>query len=161
MSNSTAPTFAPVYSINTGDTAWMLTSTFLVLFMTMPGLAIFYAGMVSSKNVLAVCMQSFSICCLITILWLAFGYSLTFTPTNSFAPQYIDADPGRYSVYGSGQRLWLRGMNVNSGTQMMKTVPEAAYCAFQLTFAIITPALISGSIADRMRYFPMLLFMGT
>ena len=119
--NSTmAPSFYPA-SFNSGDTAWMLTGTFLVLFMTMPGLAIFYAGMVSSKNVLAVCMQSFSVCSLITVLWLAFGYSLSFTPNNSFVPQYIDSNPGRYSVCGSGQRLWLMAGNLRTSSHLLLT----------------------------------------
>lgn len=160
MSNSTNMLNCDV---NAGDTAWYLTSTALVLFMTMPGLAIFYAGMVSSKNVLAVCMQSFSIMCLITILWMAFGYSLTFSPTyyhggTTNNPNYQN---NNYPVYGDGSRLWLRGMTLNSCNSLYPAVPEAVYCAFQLTFAIITPALISGSIADRMKYWPMMLFMGT
>jgi Amt family ammonium transporter len=136
---------------DSGDTAWMLTSCALVLFMTIPGLALYYSGMVREKNVLATVMQSFSITCLITVLWLAFGYSLAFGPagdTNHSSP-----------VIGNGSRLWLRGMTINTFHQLAPTIPESVYCMFQLTFAIITPALICGSFADRMKYGPMLIFM--
>ena len=116
-------------TFDTGDTAWMLAATALILFMTMPGLILYYAGMVSSKNVLAIAMQIFSICCLITFEWLAFGYSLAFTPvytTNKGNP-----------VYGNGDRLWLRGMELNSFHVLCPSTPEALFCAYQLCFAII------------------------
>ncbi len=148
-------------NFNSGDTAWMITSSALVLFMTMPGLAIYYGGMVSSKNVLAVVMQIFSITCLITVLWLAFGYSLAFTPTGYHDDGLsLQENEFKYAVYGNGSRLWLRGMQLNSYGSLYQTVPESVYCMFQLTFAIITPALICGSFADRMKYWPMMLFIG-
>lgn len=142
----------PTSTINGGDTAWMLCSCALVLFMTMPGLAIYYSGMVRTKNVLATIMQSFTICCLITFLWLCFGYSISFGPVN----YPID---NHYLVYGSGDRLWLNGLSLYSTHELAPTIPESVFCVFQLTFAIITAALISGSFADRMRFLPMIVFI--
>jgi Amt family ammonium transporter len=133
-----------------GDTAWMLTSTALVLFMTIPGLMLYYSGMVRSKNVLATVMQIFSITCLITVLWLAFGYSLSFGPASPGG-----GDP----VWGNASRFWLVGLNIDSFHQLAPTIPETVFCAYELTFAIITPALICGAFADRMRYVPMLIFI--
>jgi len=141
-------------SLNTGDTAWMLTSVALVLMMTVPGLAIYYGGMVRVQNVLATAMQSLSIACLITFLWLCFGYSL------SFAPADIVFDEDKFSPVGDWSRMWLVGMEIDSVHQLAGSIPEAVFCTFQLTFAIITPALICGGFADRMKYGPMLLFMG-
>src|SRR5476651_1735217 len=140
--------------INSGDTAWMLTSTALVLFMTVPGLALFYAGMVRKKNVLATVMQSFAICCLVTILWTVVGYSLAFTPGNAFI--------------GGFSRVFLHGMNYIHGdkattltvSHLAPTIPESVYFVYQMTFAIITPALIAGAFADRMKFSAMLVFMG-
>ena len=140
--------------INSGDTAWMLTSTALVLFMTIPGLALFYAGMVRKKNVLATVMQSFAICCLVTILWTVVGYSLAFTPGNAFI--------------GGFSRVFLHGMNYIHGdkattltvSHLAPTIPESVYFVYQMTFAIITPALIAGAFADRMKFSAMLVFMG-
>jgi len=140
--------------ISAGDTAWMLTSTALVLFMTIPGLALFYAGMVRKKNVLATVMQSFAICCLVTIIWTVVGYSLAFTPGNSFI--------------GGFSRVFLHGMNYIKGdkattltvSHLAPTIPETVYFVYQMTFAIITPALIAGAFADRMKFSAMLVFMG-
>ncbi|MDN7177587.1 ammonium transporter [Caballeronia sp. SEWSISQ10-4 2] len=140
--------------ISAGDTAWMLTSTALVLFMTIPGLALFYAGMVRKKNVLATVMQSFAICCLVTIIWTVVGYSLAFTPGNSFI--------------GGFSRVFLHGMNYIKGdkattltvSHLAPTIPESVYFVYQMTFAIITPALIAGAFADRMKFSAMLVFMG-
>jgi len=138
-------------NLNSGDTAWMLTSCALVLFMTIPGLALYYSGMVRKKNVLSTVMQSFSITCLITVLWLAFGYSLAFGPAND--------DNHSSLVIGNASRFWLQGMSISTYHQLAPTIPESVYCMFQLTFAIITPALICGSFADRMKYGPMLVFI--
>ena len=132
----------------------MLTSTALVLFMTIPGLALFYAGMVRKKNVLATVMQSFAICCLVTILWTVVGYSLAFTPGNAFI--------------GGFSRVFLHGMNYIHGdkattltvSHLAPTIPETVYFVYQMTFAIITPALIAGAFADRMKFSAMLVFMG-
>jgi ammonium transporter, Amt family len=129
--------------LDTGDTAWMLTSTALVLFMTVPGLALFYGGMVRKKNVLATAMQSFAITCLITVLWMIIGYSLAF-------------DAGTSIIGGLG-KFFLKGMGKDSLTG---TIPESVFMTFQMTFAIITPALITGAFADRMKFSAMLVFIG-
>ncbi|WP_321819352.1 MULTISPECIES: ammonium transporter [unclassified Burkholderia] len=139
--------------ISAGDTAWMLTSTALVLFMTIPGLALFYAGMVRKKNVLATVMQSFAITAAITVLWTVVGYSLAFTPGNGFI--------------GGLSRVFLHGMNYIKGdkattltvSHLATTIPESVYFVYQMTFAIITPALICGAFADRMKFSAMLVFM--
>jgi ammonium transporter, Amt family len=139
--------------INAGDTAWMLTSVALVLLMTIPGLALFYGGMVRKKNVLATLMQSFAVTCVVTLLWWIIGYSWAFTP---------GANP--YLVGGSA-RVLLNGMLYQHDamkitvSHLALTIPETVYCMFQLTFAIITPALIAGSFADRMKFSSMLVFM--
>ena len=130
----------------------MLTSTALVLLMTIPGLALFYGGMVRKKNVLATLMQSFAITCLVTVLWVIAGYSLAFMPGGSFV--------------GSLDRLFLNGMLFQkdagkiSVSHLGLTIPESVYMTFQMTFAIITPALIAGAFADRMKFSAMLWFMG-
>lgn len=148
----TAPYSVDASKINSGDTAWMLTSTALVLFMTIPGLALFYGGMVRKKNVLATVMQSFAITCLITAIWTVIGYSLAFTPGNGFI--------------GGFSRVFLNGMNYIKGdtttltvSHLAPTIPESVYFVFQMTFAIITPALITGAFADRMKFSAMLVFM--
>jgi Amt family ammonium transporter len=137
--------------IDHGDTAWMISATSLVLSMTLPGLALYYSGMVRVRNVLATLMQVFTITCLVTMLWMLVGYSLAFGPADSGASST--------SIFGDGSRLWLDGMSKSSTHQVAPTVPEPIFCAYQLTFAIITPALICGSFADRMKYEAMLLFM--
>lgn len=139
------------FEYNTGDTAWVLFSTALVLFMTIPGLALFYVGMVREKNVLTTIMQIFSITCLVTVLWMMVGYSLAFAPAHEGA----NSTP----IYGDASRFWLEGLEQMAAHSLAPTIPEASFCAYQLTFAIITPALITGSFADRMRYLPMLLFV--
>src|SRR4030088_307528 len=132
--------------LDTGHTAWMLTSTALVLMMTIPGLALFYGGMVRKMNVLTTVMQSFAITCLVTVLWMIVGYSLAFTEGNPF--------------FGGFSRVLLDGMTVESINDLAKTIPESVYMCFQMTFAIITPALICGSFADRMKFSAMMWFMG-
>ncbi|MDN7877994.1 ammonium transporter [Burkholderia aenigmatica] len=149
----TAPFSVDSSKISAGDTAWMLTSTALVLFMTIPGLALFYAGMVRKKNVLATVMQSFAITAVITVLWTVIGYSLAFTPGNGFI--------------GGLSRAFLHGMNYIHGdkattltvSHLAPTIPESVYFVYQMTFAIITPALICGAFADRMKFSAMLVFM--
>jgi Amt family ammonium transporter len=149
----TEPTLVKFSDVNSGDTAWMLTSTALVLMMTIPGLALFYAGMVRKKNVLATLMQSFAITCLVTILWWIVGYSLAFTP-------------GRTPYLGGFSRLFLNGVQYKHDAMTLTvshlalTIPESVYAMFQATFAIITPALICGSFAERMKFSAMLWFMG-
>jgi len=130
-------------ALDTGDTAWMLTSTALVLMMTIPGLALFYGGMVRKMNVLAMVMQSFAICCLATVVWMIAGYSLAFSEGNM--------------LIGNLDRLFLAGMGADSLTG---TIPESVFMTFQMTFAIITPALITGAFADRMKFSAMLMFVG-
>ncbi len=148
----TEPTIVKFSDINSGDTAWMMTSTALVLMMTIPGLALFYAGMVRKKNVLATLMQSFAITCVVTILWWIVGYSLAFTP-------------GSGPYLGGFSRLFLNGMvYMHDATKLSVshlglTIPETVYAMYQGTFAIITPALICGSFADRMKFSAMLWFM--
>jgi ammonium transporter, Amt family len=131
---------------DSGDTAWMLTSTALVLMMTIPGLALFYGGMVRKKNVLATVMQSFAITCLVTVLWMVIGYSWAFS------------DGGPY--LGSMSRFLLSGMSTDAVSPLAATIPESVYMSFQMTFAIITPALICGAFADRMKFSAMMWFMG-
>jgi Amt family ammonium transporter len=149
----TEPTIVKFSDINSGDTAWMLTSTALVLMMTVPGLALFYGGMVRKKNVLSTLMQSFAITCLVTILWWVVGYSLAFTPGNT---RYL----------GSTNRMFLNGMVYMHDAMKLSvshlglTIPETVYAMFQATFAIITPALICGSFAERMKFSAMMWFMG-
>jgi len=132
--------------IDSGDTAWMLTSTALVLMMTIPGLALFYGGMVRKKNVLATVMQSFAVTCLVTILWMVVTYSLAFSTGNS--------------IIGGFSRLFLKGMTLDGAHELAKTIPESVYMTFQMTFAIITPALIAGAFAERMKFSAMMWFMG-
>ncbi|MDE2089235.1 MAG: ammonium transporter, partial [Gammaproteobacteria bacterium] len=132
--------------INPGDTAWMLTSTALVLMMTIPGLALFYGGMVRRKNVLGTVAQSFIVTCLVTVLWYVIGYSLAFTNGNAWI--------------GDLSRLFLHGMGKNTVSDLSLAIPESVYMAFQMTFAIITPALIAGSFAERMKFSALLWFMG-
>jgi Amt family ammonium transporter len=129
--------------LDTGDTAWMLTSTALVLLMTIPGLALFYGGMVRKKNVLATVMQSFAITCLVTVLWMVVGYSWAFTEGSGYL--------------GGNSRFLLMGMGVDT---LNGTIPESVFMTFQMTFAIITPALICGAFADRMKFSAMMWFMG-
>jgi len=140
--------------INAGDTAWMLTATTLVLLMTIPGLAVFYGGMVRRHNVLSTVMQSFATACLVTVLWVIVGYSLAFTNGNAWI--------------GDFSRLFLNGMGMQKaftlgvGTPgaVATTIPESLYMMFQMTFAIITPALIAGAFCDRIKFSAMLVFMG-
>ena len=152
-SGPTEPTLISTVEISAGDTAWMLTSTALVLMMSIPGLALFYGGMVRKKNVLATLMQTFAIVCVVTILWWLVGYSWAFTPGNKFV--------------GSLSRALFNGMtfmhdpvNRLSVSHLALTIPETVYAMFQLTFAAITPALICGAFADRMKFSAMLVFMG-
>jgi ammonium transporter, Amt family len=137
---------APASAINSGDTAWMLTSVALVLLMTIPGLALFYGGMVRKMNVLTTVMQSFAITCLITVLWTVVTYSFAFTTGSPFL--------------GGMSRFLLYGMTLDTVNDLAKTIPESVYMCFQMTFAIITPALICGAIADRMKFSALLWFIG-
>jgi Amt family ammonium transporter len=147
-----AQTDAP--TIDTGDTAWMLTSTALVLMMTIPGLALFYGGMVRKMNLLATVMQSFAITCLVAVLWVVVGYSIAFGGGNAY--------------FGDFSRVLMAGMDMSapftlgaaSSTPVAFTIPESVFVMFQMTFAIITPALITGAFADRMKFSAMLVFSG-
>ncbi|MGB5606886.1 MAG: ammonium transporter [Gammaproteobacteria bacterium] len=138
------PVLALADELDAGDTAWILTSTALVLFMTIPGLALFYAGLVRSKNVLSVLMQCFAVTCLVSVLWLLYGYGLAF------------GDGGRWNA-------WIGGFDqvlfANIGRDSMSgTIPETVFAMFQMTFAIITPALVVGGFAERMKFSAMLWF---
>jgi Amt family ammonium transporter len=141
--------------VDTGDTAWMLSSTALVLLMTIPGLALFYAGMVRKKNILATMMQSFTICCLVTVVWMIAGYSIAFTNGNAYF-----GDLSRLFLNGLGTG-WDKPFTLGAGTDnpTATTIPETVYMMFQMTFAIITPALICGAFADRMKFSSMCVFM--
>ena len=131
---------------DSGDTAWMLVATALVLLMTVPGLALFYAGMVRAKNVLSVMMQCFAIVALVTLLWFAYGYSLAFVPATGALG----------AVLGGGDKLFFAGVVRDS---LVGTIPESVFATYQLTFAAITPALIVGAFAERMRFGPLLVFV--
>jgi Amt family ammonium transporter len=148
----TGPTLISVDKISAGDTAWMLTSTALVLMMSIPGLALFYGGMVRKKNVLATLMQTFAVVCVVTILWWLVGYSLAFTPGSSVLGGFSRA-------LFSGMTFMHDPVNKLSVSHLALTIPETVYAMFQLTFAAITPALICGAFADRMKFSAMLVFM--
>ena len=142
---------APKDPLNSGDTAWMITSSALVLMMTIPGLGLFYGGMVRKKNVLATLAQSFGATCLITVLWMVIGYSIAFTP---------NADAGLNNWIGGFGSLFLSKVTLTSINSLAPTIPESVYMFFQMTFAIITPALIAGALADRMKFSAFMWFMG-
>jgi ammonium transporter, Amt family len=135
-------------TIDTGDTAWMLTSTALVLMMTIPGLALFYGGMVRKKNILSIVMQVFATTCIITVVWMVIGYSLAFTDGG-----------GMQSYLGGMSQFLLKAMTLDSTHSLAGTIPESVFMTFQMTFAIITPALIVGAFADRMKFSALVLFM--
>ena len=151
-----APTPAPV--LNTGDTAWMLTSMALVLMMTIPGLALYYAGMVRAKNVLATMMQCFAITCLITVIWTIYGYAVAFNADGMTAGVV-----NIHSFVGSLSKAFLKGVNVNAlwqpNTSVANAIPETVFMCFQMTFAIITPALIVGAFADRLKFSALLIYI--
>ncbi len=130
--------------LSSGDTAWMLTSSVLVLFMTIPGLSLFYAGLVRAKNVLSVMMQCFVITCMVTLIWTVYGYGLAF------------GDGGSLNAFVGVGNFFLSGVGVDT---VSGSIPESVFQMFQLTFAIITPALIVGAFAERMKFSAMLLFM--
>ena len=142
-------------ALDSGDTAWMLTATALVLFMTIPGLALFYGGMVRSKNVLSVMMQCFAITGLMSILWVVYGYSLAFD-TSGMEKGVVNFN----SFVGGFSKAFLSGVTPQSLTSAAALFPEAVFITFQMTFAIITPALIVGAFAERMKFSAMLVFMG-
>lgn len=138
------PAIAQADTLDTGDTAWILTSTALVLFMTLPGLALFYGGLVRAKNVLSVLMQCFVIACVVSILWVVYGYSIAF------------GDGGSMNAWFGGlDNAFLANVSRDS---LSGTLPESVFVMFQMTFAIITPALIVGGFAERMKFSSMLLF---
>jgi Amt family ammonium transporter len=139
-----SPAFAQSAKIDTADTAWMIGATSLVLMMTIPGLALFYAGMVRKKNVLATMAQCMAATFLVSILWAIVGYSLTFT--------------GNGVYIGTLERMFLYGMTLDSISPLAKTIPESLFMVYQMTFAVITVALVAGSVADRLRFSAFLLF---
>jgi ammonium transporter, Amt family len=141
--------------VDTGDTAWMLTSTVLVLLMTVPGLALFYGGMVRKKNVLAIMMQSFSICAAVTVTWIVLGYSLAFGNGGAYI-----GDLSRVFLAGIGE-TWDKPFTLGASTAnpTPMTIPETAFIMYQMSFAIITPAVVTGAFADRMRFSALMLLM--
>ncbi|MCC6890408.1 MAG: ammonium transporter, partial [Hyphomicrobiales bacterium] len=148
-----APAAAPAAAaaepvVNKADTAWMLSATFLVLLMTIPGLALFYGGMVRQKNMLSVLMQVFYTVCVVTVIWLVYGYSLTFTGGSAFI--------------GGFSKAFMSGVTPDSKAATFSigvNIPEYVYIAFQMTFACITPALIVGAFAERMKFSAVVLFV--
>ena len=140
--------------IEAGDVAWVLVSTVLVLLMTIPGLALFYAGMVRKKNMLAIMMQSFSLCAAMTVVWMVAGYSLAFTNGNAWI-----GDFSRLFLNGLADG-WDQPFTLGAGTPNAQptTIPESVFLMFQMAFAIITPAVVTGSCADRMKFSAMLVF---
>jgi len=151
MALMAAPAFAAGPTPNKGDTAWMLVATVLVLLMTIPGLALFYGGLVRTKNMLSVLMQVFAIVCLVTIVWCIYGYSLAFTNGGSFN-DYI----------GGLDKIFLKGITAESNVATFSNgvvIPEYVYICFQMTFAAITPALIVGAFAERMKFSALMVFM--
>ncbi len=146
-----APAAAEPWKPDTGDTAWLMTSTALVLLMTIPGLALFYGGMVRRKNVIATVTQSFAVTCLVSLLWLVAGYSLSFA---------ANGDAGINKFIGGFGQVFLGGVKMDSANSLAGTVPEYVFVMFQMTFAIITPALIAGAFAERMKFSALLLFTG-
>ena len=145
------PGMASAQELDSGDTAWMITATVLVLLMTIPGLSLFYAGMVRSKNVLSIMMQCFAITGLMTIIWMLWGYSMAFDTTGMEAG-VINLN----SFVGGFGNVFMSGITVDS---VIGTIPESVFATFQMTFAIITPALIVGAFAERMKFSSMLVFM--
>ena len=139
LSFTSFPAFADV---NNGDTAWVLTSTALVLFMTLPGLALFYAGLVNSKNVVSVLMQHFAVACVVSIIWVTLGYSLAFSSGNAWI--------------GDLSNIFMNSIDLDS---ISGTIPESLFATFQMTFAIITPALIIGAFVERIKFSAMLIFI--
>ena len=134
--------FPALAEINSGDTAWILTSTALVLFMTLPGLALFYAGLVNSKNVVSVLMQHFALACMVSVLWVVFGYSLAFSEGNSW-------------IGGFGN-IFMSSISLDTASG---SIPESLFATFQMTFAIITPALMIGAFVERIKLSAMLIFL--
>lgn len=151
----TRPGLVAASTLNSADTAWMMTSTALVLLMTLPGIALFYGGMVRKKNVLNTMACVVLTCAVVSLLWFAVGYSLAFTPGSGALGRYI----------GGGERLWFAGLDYVKDTQQVAVshiapnIPESVYAMFQLTFAIITAALVVGAFVERMRFSAMLCFI--
>ncbi len=139
------PAYGAGGAIDTGDTAWVLTSTALVLFMTAPGLALFYSGMVRKKNVLATLMQSFVLLCIMSIQWVLWGYSLAFGPDH-------------WGFIGGLEWFGLNGVGLEPNPDYAATIPHQAFMIFQMMFAVITPALITGAIAERMKFSAFIVF---
>jgi Amt family ammonium transporter len=165
LAQEAAPAAAPVATISGGDTAWMLTSTALVLMMTIPGLALFYGGLVRKQNMLSTVMQSFATCSLVAVVWAVVGYSIAFTNGTIVLPPEIF--PAGSTIIGDFSRFMFQGVDhtvpfvLGAGLDnaVKTSIPEPVYMVFQMTFAIITPALITGAFADRVKFSSMLVFM--
>ena len=138
----TLTSFPAFADINTGDTAWILTSTALVLFMTLPGLALFYAGLVNSKNVVSVLMQHFSLACVVSVIWVVLGYSLAFSEGNAWI--------------GGLENIFMNSIGLET---LSGSIPESLFATFQMTFAIITLALMIGAFVERIKFSAMLIFL--
>jgi Amt family ammonium transporter len=145
------PNLSFAQELNSGDTAWMVTATVLVLLMTIPGLSLFYAGMVRTKNVLSVFMQCFAITCMASIIWMIYGYSMAFD-TTGMEEGVVNFN----SIVGGLSKAFLSGVTVDS---LVAAIPESVFATFQMTFAVITPALVVGAFAERIKFSAMLVFM--
>src|ERR1700686_3777112 len=159
-----APAFADDAppKIDSGDTAWMLTSTALVLLMTIPGLALFYAGMVRKKNVPATMMQSFAICCIVTIVWTVAGYSIAFTTGTAYMGDFSRVmlhGIADHIVKGNDSQAFVLASGIKGVADMATTIPETVYMMFQMTFAMISPGVTAGAFSERMKFSAMCLFM--
>jgi Amt family ammonium transporter len=136
--------------VDSGDTAWMITATALVLFMTLPGLALFYGGLVRAKNVLTILVQCFALASIITVLWVVYGYSVAFSTSGM-----VEGTKNFHSFFGGLDLMFLKGLTADS---IRGSIPESVFVIFQMTFAIITPALMVGAFAERMKFSAMLIF---
>ncbi len=137
-------------AVDSGDTAWMITATALVLFMTLPGLALFYGGLVRAKNVLTILVQCFALASIITVLWVVYGYSVAFSTSGM-----VEGTKNFHSFFGGLDLMFLKGLTADS---IRGSIPESVFVIFQMTFAIITPALMVGAFAERMKFSAMLIF---
>ncbi|WP_370287368.1 ammonium transporter [Roseomonas sp. HF4] len=157
LMTAAAPAMAQDAKVDTGDAAWMLTSTAIVLMMTIPGVALFYAGMVRKKNVLATMMQSFFICGLVSVLWMVAGYSIAFGNGGAYSA-YV-GDFSRVLLSGLAEN-WDKPFTMGTGDATVAfTIPESLFVMFQMTFAVITAALITGAVADRMKFSALVFFI--
>ena len=138
-----------------GDTSWLMISSILVLMMNTPGLAMYFGGFSREKNLVTVIMHTFSVASIVTFAYLSFGYSLAFSPVNASQNNNLKG----LTFLGNEQRFWLTGLTANTIHQSAPTIPESVFCFFELSFAIVTAALLSGSFEGRVKAHAMLLYL--